>query len=184
MAQRGRERDRIREEFWRATLQRRHSSGLTVRAFCRRERLHESSYHFWRRELKRRDAESPTSPLGPQALPARAVAKSHDAATGWIGRLRRAATRRGASGDASGANASTDSPRTARFVPVTLAAPGTADVTVPHVVGVGVDLVAEIVLPGAAIVRVARGCDAETLGMVLAVLSSVLSGSGGEESRC
>jgi hypothetical protein len=57
MAKRG-ERDPKRERFWRAAVQRREMSGLTARAFCRRERLSEASYYFWRRELARRDRQS------------------------------------------------------------------------------------------------------------------------------
>ncbi len=32
-------------------------SGVTAREFCRREGLAESAFHFWKRELVRRDAE-------------------------------------------------------------------------------------------------------------------------------
>ena len=56
MARKG-ERDLKRERFWRAALRRRQQSGLTVRAFCRGEQLPETSYHFWRREIVRRDQE-------------------------------------------------------------------------------------------------------------------------------
>jgi hypothetical protein len=56
MAKKG-ERDPKRERFWRAALQRQQRSGLTVREFCRSEQLPETSYHFWRREIARRDRE-------------------------------------------------------------------------------------------------------------------------------
>jgi hypothetical protein len=56
MARKG-ERDPKREQFWRAALRRRQQSGLTVREFCRREQLSETAYHFWRREIARRDRE-------------------------------------------------------------------------------------------------------------------------------
>ena len=53
----GRERDRRREAYWRRTVREQRGSGLTVRDFCRRSRLSESAFHFWRRELERRGAE-------------------------------------------------------------------------------------------------------------------------------
>lgn len=54
MAKKG-TRDPKREEFWRATLQRRQESGLTVREFCRHQQLSEAAYYFWQREIARRD---------------------------------------------------------------------------------------------------------------------------------
>lgn len=54
---RGRQRDRKREALWRRTLARQDRSGLTARAFCRREQLSEPSFYAWRREIARRDAE-------------------------------------------------------------------------------------------------------------------------------
>ncbi|MBN72977.1 MAG: IS66 family insertion sequence hypothetical protein [Gimesia sp.] len=47
-----------REAFWRQTLSDRLQSGLSIRAFCQREGLSEPAYHYWRRELKKRDAET------------------------------------------------------------------------------------------------------------------------------
>ncbi len=46
-----------REAFWRTTISNRMQSGLSIRAFCEREGLSEPTYHYWRRELKKRDAE-------------------------------------------------------------------------------------------------------------------------------
>ena len=40
-----------RERFWRGAIRKRERSGLTIRAFCEREGLTESAYHFWRRRL-------------------------------------------------------------------------------------------------------------------------------------
>jgi hypothetical protein len=56
MARKG-ERDPKRERFWRAALRRQWRSGLTVREFCRGERLAETAYYYWRKELARRDQE-------------------------------------------------------------------------------------------------------------------------------
>lgn len=54
MAKKG-ARDPKREEFWRASLQGRQESGLSVREFCRRRQLFEAAYYFWQREIVRRD---------------------------------------------------------------------------------------------------------------------------------
>lgn len=53
-----RRRSSEREAFWREALGRQEVSGLSVRAFCRREKLHESAFYFWRRAVAERDAEA------------------------------------------------------------------------------------------------------------------------------
>jgi hypothetical protein len=45
-----------REVFWRGRLAEFAASGLSIRAFCRRESLVESAFYFWRREIAVRDA--------------------------------------------------------------------------------------------------------------------------------
>ena len=63
-------RDAGREVFWREMLGRQAASGLGVRAFCRQEKLAESAFHWWRREIARRDA--PKRPAGrPSTRPAK-----------------------------------------------------------------------------------------------------------------
>lgn len=47
------------EARWRAAVARQCDSGLTISAFCRRERLGESSFYAWRRTLSERDAGQP-----------------------------------------------------------------------------------------------------------------------------
>lgn len=64
-----RERGARREAFWRQVLRRREKSGLTVVEFCRREDLSATTYHFWRREIQRRDAESRPRHSGPSRRP-------------------------------------------------------------------------------------------------------------------
>jgi transposase-like protein len=59
MARKG-ERDPRRERFWREVVQRQRESGLTVKGFCRKAKLSEALYYFWRRELARRDRELPS----------------------------------------------------------------------------------------------------------------------------
>jgi hypothetical protein len=47
----------MRERRWRRLLRRQQLSGLTARDFCRQNGLAESAFHFWRREIVRRDRE-------------------------------------------------------------------------------------------------------------------------------
>jgi len=57
MAGNKQQRDPEKERFWREAVSRRERSGVTVRQFCRDEGLRETTYHFWRRELRKRDRE-------------------------------------------------------------------------------------------------------------------------------
>ncbi len=50
------QRDSARERSWRAAVARQAKSGLTVRAFCRREKLRETAFYFWRRTIEECDA--------------------------------------------------------------------------------------------------------------------------------
>ena len=50
------QRDSGRERFWRAVVARQAKCGLTVRAFCRQEKLRETAFYFWRRTIVERDA--------------------------------------------------------------------------------------------------------------------------------
>ena len=54
-----------KESFWRSVLARHRESGLTVRAFCRREKVGEASFFAWRKEITKRDARQPQKPLIP-----------------------------------------------------------------------------------------------------------------------
>jgi transposase-like protein len=49
-------RDAQKEQYWRLVMEEFDASGLSVREFCRREGLRESSFYAWRRELGQRDA--------------------------------------------------------------------------------------------------------------------------------
>jgi hypothetical protein len=51
------QRDSKREALWRGVLSRQRESDLTVRAFCRREKVSEPSFYAWRRVIRQRDAE-------------------------------------------------------------------------------------------------------------------------------
>lgn len=62
-------RDRRKEAFWRKAIGGHRRSGLCVRAWCREHGLSEPSFHWWRRELVRRDGESRSGPAHePQAI--------------------------------------------------------------------------------------------------------------------
>jgi len=60
-------RDSSKERFWRDALRRFAASGLSVRAFCKRERLTESAFYAWRRTIGER---SGTGNSGPTFVPA------------------------------------------------------------------------------------------------------------------
>lgn len=51
-------RDSKKEAFWRRVIEGRAESGLSVRAWCRRHRVREASFYWWRRTLAGRDAAS------------------------------------------------------------------------------------------------------------------------------
>jgi hypothetical protein len=62
--------DRDREGFWRGAVTRQQRSGQSVRQFCVEHHLQESSFYFWRRELKTRDArKSRITPPRPTQTP-------------------------------------------------------------------------------------------------------------------
>ena len=53
----GQQRDLALEAKWRQILARQDKSNLSVREFCRRERLLESAFYAWRRTIRQRDAQ-------------------------------------------------------------------------------------------------------------------------------
>jgi transposase-like protein len=57
-----RKRDLVKEQFWRERIRRQRADGSSVREFCLREGLSRASFHNWRREIARRDAEGRDSP--------------------------------------------------------------------------------------------------------------------------
>jgi transposase-like protein len=64
------ERDLAKERHWREVLKRQQSSGLNVRAFCRREQIAESAFHFWRRTIRERDGDVKPASSTPRFVPA------------------------------------------------------------------------------------------------------------------
>ena len=55
-------RSRDKESFCRSHLARQSSSGESIRGYCRVRKLSEALFHFWRREIGRRDHEAHVSP--------------------------------------------------------------------------------------------------------------------------
>ena len=71
--------DSGRERFWRAAVARQAESRLTVRAFCRQEKLRETAFYFWRRTIAERDAKrniTATSAFVPVVLSDRRMASA------------------------------------------------------------------------------------------------------------
>lgn len=62
-----------KEEFWRLVLKEHAASGLSIKAFCKREAVSEASFYFWRRELAIRDEQSDRAPDSPAFVPVRVV---------------------------------------------------------------------------------------------------------------
>lgn len=69
-------RDAAKERFWREVLKRFAASGLSVRAFCRREGLAESMFYAWRQTLGKRDAEAKRPVHGLPAAAKQAIVKA------------------------------------------------------------------------------------------------------------
>ena len=61
-------RDGAKEQAWRKRLASQRREKVSVREFCRRNRLSEASFYAWRRELTRRDAESLPASRAPTPL--------------------------------------------------------------------------------------------------------------------
>ena len=63
------QRDPIRERSWREAILDWQASGLSIRAYCRQRQLTETAFHYWRRELRRRDAKSGPRPATSAFVP-------------------------------------------------------------------------------------------------------------------
>jgi hypothetical protein len=72
-------RDREKERQWRKRLADHRASGLSVRAFCRRDGLREAQFYWWQRELARRDQEAGKSGLLRQGRPSVGAARGDEA---------------------------------------------------------------------------------------------------------
>jgi len=63
------QRDAAKQQRWREVIRRQVESGLSVRAFCRQERLTESAFFAWRRTIRQRDTEATPQQQRPAFLP-------------------------------------------------------------------------------------------------------------------
>lgn len=66
-----RNRSTAKERHWREIVAKHAASGLSVRAFCRREQLAENSFYAWRRTLAERDGEVESRQRAPAFVPMR-----------------------------------------------------------------------------------------------------------------
>jgi transposase len=57
MAKHRARRDLKKESRWREIVDRQRVSGMSIRGWCRDQGVQEATFHWWRRELARRDAE-------------------------------------------------------------------------------------------------------------------------------
>ena len=55
------QRDATKDAFWREAIRRQADSGLSIREFCRRQQISESSFHERRRTFLERDARRPAA---------------------------------------------------------------------------------------------------------------------------
>jgi transposase len=62
-------RDSAKERHWRAMVADQRRSGLTIVAFCQQRQLASSAFHFWKRELRSRDAERQAARPAARFLP-------------------------------------------------------------------------------------------------------------------
>lgn len=75
-------RDPKKEASWRRQVRRQARSGMTVRGWCLDQQVSEATFHWWRRELARRDGELKKSTrTGEQKKPTRAQQRTRPAAS-------------------------------------------------------------------------------------------------------
>lgn len=70
----GARRDPDKATVWRRAMRAQAGSGMSVRAWCRRRRVKEASFYWWRRTLARRDAQTPR----PAFIPVRVTGSGPD----------------------------------------------------------------------------------------------------------
>lgn len=61
MAYKQRNRDEVKEKFWRAAFARYEKSGRSAKDFCAQEKLNPNTFSYWRSEVKKRDQAHPSS---------------------------------------------------------------------------------------------------------------------------
>src|SRR5271156_5948658 len=68
-----RQRDPERERLWRRTFSAWQASGQSIREYCEQHDVTETSFHYWRRELRQRDAHVPARGATPAFVPVRVI---------------------------------------------------------------------------------------------------------------
>ena len=148
MARLGQRPDPAKERFWRRTIKRWEKDDLTIRAFCEQQRLSAASFHWWRRELKKRDRPCSRSTVN------RAKSRSRKRSTSPPSVLRQTAS------PSASVSASSDS-RSPLFVPARVVSETSAFA--------GRDVM-EILLRNGRVVRVCPTVDTEALSKVVGML--------------
>jgi hypothetical protein len=145
MKKRDRQCDPQLQRYWEEVVWQWRKSGQTVRAFCRAEGLHESSFYFWRREVARRKEQRKE-----QKQPITKKGKSIPA---------------GRKVSAVQPQRPLQKPQPS-FLPVRVVTSHGNEAACGEVASGGV----EVLLPQGQVVRVAPGFDRQTLAEVLSVL--------------
>jgi len=73
-------RDKSKELMWRRQVAAQAAGGLSIRAFCKARGISEQSFHWWRRELRRRDAQR----VVPAFVPVAVTATAPEPASGGV----------------------------------------------------------------------------------------------------
>jgi len=149
MLARGPRRDPVKERFWRETLRRQRTSGLSIREFCARQSLTESAFHAWRREIRRRDQQCGTGRISTSLTLPTKHRRQKPSVRATVGRRLKE-------------TAPVDRPR---FLPVAVTDLGKLDAFGRAAAGL-----VEVVLPSGVVLRVGRDCDRRTLRTVLGAL--------------
>jgi transposase len=77
-------RDKGKELIWRRHLAAQAAEGVSIRAFCKAHGISEQSFHWWRRELRRRDAVKATPAFVPVTVKAAPTAASAPVSAGVV----------------------------------------------------------------------------------------------------
>lgn len=166
-----RKRDPRRERRWREIIERQAASGLSVRAFCRREGLGESSYWYWKRELAYRVTEAGKRRTSQPA--ASGSAASASAASELKGDGGDSPLTRGLGGEQG--RATQNGQQRAEATAATPVSPASHGGDGARFVSVGQVLfgqpTVEVRLASGSVVRI-EGCDRATLAFVFDVLAS------------
>ena len=149
-------RDPKLEAYWRSQVRRHGQSGVSAREFCREEGLVEHSFHSWRREIRKRDAEREVASLSLQTGDDEGLLGRTDGC-GASGAMGCASALSQATGTAETVEAAAGGPRFTEL----LLANDQATLQVDEV---------EVRLPNGSVIRFRGGCSVEVVERVIASL--------------